>query len=204
MKFVILAAIAAVTAPAAQAATIVPVSAIGSSSYIGYADSNAIDQGLGAAVSDWASNSQGAGSSLELNLGAVYRLTGAAVTDRVTSGGSNNGFVGGLFDFTTRYSLTAYTDSSFTTAIGSAVIVNKANPTSHSSPADFLSTAALGGVKAEFVKYTVLATDGVNPGLSDINFTGTAVPEPATWGLMIAGLTLVGIASRRRTARLAA
>lgn len=35
------------------------------------------------------------------------------------------------------------------------------------------------------------------------NGTGTAVPEPATWGLMIAGFAMVGAAARRRTTRIA-
>ena len=35
-------------------------------------------------------------------------------------------------------------------------------------------------------------------------FTDAAVPEPATWGLMIVGFGLVGVASRRRKAALAA
>ncbi len=35
-------------------------------------------------------------------------------------------------------------------------------------------------------------------------FTATAVPEPATWGLLIAGFAMVGAASRRRRVGLAA
>lgn len=194
----------ALGAAAGQAATVVPVSATGSTSYPGYADSNAIDQGTGSDVSDWASFGEGASSTLRLDLGAVYKLTTAFVTDRVTSGGANNGFVGGLYDYTTRYSLTAYTDASFTTIIGSPVIVSKPAPGTHGSPSDFLSTAALGGVKAEFLQYNVLASDGLNPGLSDIHFNGSVVPEPATWMLMLAGFGMIGVSTRRRIARLAA
>ena len=189
----------ALIAATANAVTIVPVSATGSSSYPGYADVNAIDQGPGAALSDWASFGQGTSSTLRLDLGKVYSLSSAAVTDRVTSGGGNNSFSGGLFDFTTSYSLTAYTDATYTTVIGSPVIVNKSAPATHSSPSDFLSTASLGGVQAEFIQYNVLAANGANPGLSDISFTGTAVPEPAAWTLMIAGFALVGMSARRRT-----
>lgn len=37
-----------------------------------------------------------------------------------------------------------------------------------------------------------------NYGLNEIRIFGTAVPEPATWGLLIAGFGLTGVAARRR------
>lgn len=76
---------------AAEASVVYPISAIGSSSYPGYDASFAIDSGPGSNVTDWASNSQWVGSTLKLDLGAVYTLLSANVTDRVTSGGLNNG-----------------------------------------------------------------------------------------------------------------
>lgn len=45
-------------------------------------------------------------------------------------------------------------------------------------------------------------SDGVGGYLDDI--TVSAIPEPATWGLMIAGFGLVGYAARRRRAAVAA
>ncbi len=191
MKTVILisAALAAL-ASSASAMTIVPVSATASSSFPGYPAADAIDTGAGAATSDWASNGQGAGSTLQLDLGAVYKLASATVTDRVTSGGPNNAFYGGSSDFTTSYSLTAYTDATYTTAIGAPVIVSNSYP-------NFTTTPSLGNVSAEFVEYTVLASNGANPGLSNIDFTGS-VPEPTTWVLMVAGFGLVGASLRHR------
>jgi len=47
-----------------------------------------------------------------------------------------------------------------------------------------------------------LAGDGNDFGIDDI--TLTAVPEPATWGLMIVGFGLVGFAARRRRTAVAA
>jgi hypothetical protein len=37
-----------------------------------------------------------------------------------------------------------------------------------------------------------------NSGLSEVQFTGNAVPEPASWALMIGGFGLAGAALRRR------
>ncbi len=183
-----------------QAAVIVPVAATGSTSYPGYADSNAIDTGGGSNVSDWASFSQGTASKLNLDLGSIYTLSTSTVTDRVTSGGGNNGFVGGLFDFTTQFSLQAFTDATFTTAIGGPLIFNHTAPIAPSVPTDFALTVGLGGLTARYLQYSVLAANGSNPGLSDIVFEGSApgVPEPAAWALMIAGFGIVGTAMRRR------
>lgn len=193
----------------AGAATIAPASVVGSSSFPGYTDSNAIDAGAGAATSDWASLSEGNASTLRLDLGAIYTLSTASVTDRVTSGGGNNGFVGGLFDFTTQYSLAGYTDGTFTTLTGAPIVVNVALPGANpGSPAGFLSTANLGGLTTRYVLYSVLATQGDNPGLSNISFEGQlasgVVPEPASWALLLAGFGMVGFAARRRRAAIAA
>ncbi len=190
-------------AAAAHAVVVVPVSATGSSSYNGYNDFYAIDQGEGAATTDWASASQGTASKLNLDLGAVYNLSAAYVTDRVTSGGGNGGFVGGLFDFTTSFSLQAFTDASFTTPAGAALVFNKSNPAVHNAPIDFLDTVAVAGLSGRYIQYSVLAANGVNPGLSDIRFNAT-VPEPASWSLMIVGFGLVGLARRRRATVVAA
>src|SRR5450755_1380884 len=95
----------------AQAAVIYPVSATGSSSYPGFEVSFAIDTGPNSAFTDWASNGQGNSTTLNLDLGQVYALATANITDRVTSGGGNGGFFGGTTDFTTEFSIRAFTDS---------------------------------------------------------------------------------------------
>ena len=207
MKMIAIAAFGSIAlSTAAAAVTIIPVSATGSSSYPGFADADSIDANP---LSDWASFGEGNASTLRLDLGAVYTLSTAAVTDRVTSGGGNNAFFGGLSDFTTQYSLTGYTDGSFTTIIGAPIIVNVALPGSNPvSPAGFLSAANLGGLSARYVQYSVLATQGGNPGLSNISFEGQlaggTVPEPASWALLLTGFGLVGFAARRRRQAIAA
>lgn len=194
------AALALSFASSAGAAIIVPVSVTASSSFPGYPAADAIDQDAGFEISDWASFQEGPNAFLNLDLGAVYTLDEAYVTDRVTSGGANNGFVGGLFDFTTRFSLQAFSDAAFTSAIGSALVFDKAAPGATTQPSDFLYTAALGGLTTRYVQYKVLAANGVNPGVSDIRFSSVGVPEPTTWAFMIMGFGGAGALLRRRRA----
>lgn len=186
-------------AVAAQAATIIPISAVGNTSFPGYADTNAIDANP---LSDWASNGGGTNSVLSLDLGAVYTLTGAAITDRVTSGGGNNVFFGGTTDFTTAFTLRFFSDAAFTTQIGAFSLAGIATPVSPTGPSDFLTTVSLSSIAARYVTYSVDASNGPNPGLSNINFEGTLVnpvPEPGTWALMIVGFGMVGFSARRRS-----
>ncbi len=184
-------------AATANAATIHAVSATGSSSYPGYNDFYAIDQGPGSELSDWSSLSQGTDAFLNLDLGGVYALDKAFVTDRVTSGGPNFCACYGVTDFTTRFSLQAFTDATFTTALGSALTFSHAVP---GSVADFSTVASLGGLTAQFLQYRVVERNGpnFNTGLSDIHFSGAAVPEPAGWALMILGFGSAGAMLRRR------
>ena len=188
---------------AAHAAIVTPVSATGSSSFPGYEDIYAIDQGGGAAISDWSSLSEGAGAFLDLDLGASYNLATAYVTDRVTSGGPNFNYFGGTTDFTTQYSLQAFTDATFSTAIGSALVFSKPTPGAPTGVASFLDVESVAGLSGQYIRYTVLASNGANAGLSDIHFDST-VPEPAAWGLMIAGFGMVGFSARRRRIAVAA
>ena len=204
-KSIATAILAAGFAVSAQAAIVIPISATASSSYLGFDASNAIDTGVGSSTTDWASNTQGVGSTLFLNLGAVYSLASVSVTDRVTSGAGNGSYVGGLTDFTTSFSLTVYTDSSFTTAIGSPLVFNKSVPVSPTGVSDFLSTFTFASLSGQYIGYTVLAPGTANnPGLANISFTTTAVPEPTTWALIVVGFGLVGFAARRRKGVVAA
>lgn len=65
------------------------------------------------------------------------------------------------------------------------------------------------GFTARFVKLDVLNNYGQgtyaerdwNSGLSEVQFSGAAVPEPASWAMMIGGFALAGSAVRRRTGR---
>lgn len=194
-------------AVAANAATIIPVSAVASSSFPTYESSNAIDNNP---LSDWATLSQGtnAGGNILLDLGGHYNVTGASISDRVTSGGGNNGFVGGTTDFTTSYQLTFYSDAAGTISIGSYLSPTLAIPGAPTGLGSFLTSPTFSSIAARSVRYTILTTaggeTGDNAGLSNISFEGARVPEPATWGLLIVGFGMIGVAARRRKAAVAA
>jgi F5/8 type C domain len=176
----------------AQASVIYPTSAAASSSHPGYEANFAIDTGPGSAVTDWANNGVGAGSWLQLNLGAVYSLADAYVTDRVTSTGPNGAFAGGLNDFTTEFKLQAYTDGTFSTPLFPAVFFSpQFPPNCNITPSCFLSIVSLGGLSAQYIEYTIVSQNESlgtfnNAGLSDIHFL-TAAPLPPTWTMLIAG-----------------
>lgn len=191
------AAIATLSSVAAHAATIVPTVVSFSGSYDGYPATDAVDADAGFAISDWSSASQGANAFLNLDLGGVYTVASADVTDRVTSGGPNNVFVGGTYDFTTAFSLQFFTNASFTTAASQLFNFTRALPGSNPAPASaFLTVADLEGTTGQYVQYRVVASQGANAGLSNISFN--AVPEPATWALMITGFGATGLMLRRR------
>ncbi|MEG3126018.1 FxDxF family PEP-CTERM protein [Sphingomonas sp. GB1N7] len=60
----------------------------------------------------------------------------------------------------------------------------------------------VGGLNTLFVSGTVGAAGGTNPAdasfSGNLSFAAAAVPEPATWGLMIVGFGMIGAASRNR------
>ena len=67
----------------------------------------------------------------------------------------------------------------------------------------FSDTITLGGnsYTAGGTKFTInplTLNSGIGTVAGDLTFTASAIPEPAAWGLMIAGLGLVGSAVRRR------
>ena len=187
----------AIVAPA-TAATIIPVSATGSSSYGSYDDFYAID---GNSSSDWASASQGVNSSILFNLGGSYILNTANFTDRTSSGSGNFSNAFGTSDFTTSFRLDYINANNV--VIGSQTFSRTA-PTSPTSTSDFAfsyGVSAPGKVSA--VRYSVLEVSGnplsssSNPGLAEASFVGS-VPEPTTWGMMILGFGLMGVGLRYR------
>lgn len=187
--------LALVTGSSALAAN-VPATVVGaSSSYPGYSADFAVDA---APNTDWASNGGGVGSYIDFDLGAPTQLSGFTLVDRVTSGGGNGAFVGGLSDFTTGFTLASYSDAAFTQETGSQAY-SKSTPTSTSSASDFQFTGA-SSLEGQYIRYLVTATQGSNPGLENISFDASdavsAAPEPGVWALMFAGVAMMGIALR--------
>ena len=92
--------------------------------------------------------------------------------------------------------LTVFSDSSFTTAIGSDVFtIPSSNPVDGN--VETLSVATGGGIKAASV---VFSTGDVGTGIDNIRF----VPEPATLALLGVGLLGLGALRRRASATLPA
>ncbi len=59
---------------------------------------------------------------------------------------------------------------------------------------------------SEILKFLAVGTPGGEPPvvlLGDVSLTGPAVPEPATWAMMLVGLAMTGAALRRRMVRTA-
>ena len=122
----------------------------------------------------------------------------------MTSGGGNGGFVGETTDCTTELAIQGCTTFSCTALFGPTVACNKFTHGSPTSAADFTFITRLAELTGQYFLSSVTATNGVNPGLSKLSFEGslvTAVPEPATWALMILGFGIVGSALRRRRTR---
>ncbi len=178
----------------AVAGLISPSSVTASSSYSGYPSGDAIDSGPNYLITDWAANGGGVRNYLDMVFPTVETLSAVVLTDRTTRGGGNGAFSGGTTDFTTEFELQAYTSPVFTTPLGAAIVFTKSVPVVHNSVADFAFTGVLGGLQAQYLRYTILAVDGstanatANPGLANIQFE---VPEPASLGIFALGLLLL-------------
>ena len=68
----------------------------------------------------------------------------------------------------------------------------------------FSFTALSSGTIVRFSDVATNPTNSQDIGLDNVSVTGTALPEPASWALMIVGFGLVGGAVRRRSQAIAA
>lgn len=69
------------------------------------------------------------------------------------------------------------------------------------SPLNNFLSISFNALAQPITRFTFISTNGgtLNTGIDNVAIT--AIPEPATWGLMIGGFALAGAAMRRRTAR---
>jgi hypothetical protein len=112
-------------------------------------------------------------------LGQAYTLTEIVMTDRVTSGGGNFTWVGGLFDFNRVFSYTLSVDSDFTNGDGIVddIVIEVEAEEPEFNPVledeiDLLQTAAsIPNLTVRYVRWEIIETDGANPGANDFQFT---------------------------------
>jgi hypothetical protein len=178
------------------------ISILGTSTaaYSGYPATDALDGGPNYQNTDYASNGGGASTRLDFDFGVAHTFTQILYTDRVTSGGGNGSFVGGLFDFVTAFDYVFADDASFTSIVGT-VSVTRSAPSSPTSPADFLTTTSIPNYTARYLRWDVTAANGANPGASNFEFhdnVASSVPEPGT-GLLAGVVLLLGVFTYRRT-----
>ncbi len=196
---------AAAFATPAMAATITPVSVTATNTFPfwgSYRPERLIDgSGLSGNLHNndfngmWMTDQSVQQASLTFDLGEIYQLTGASIWNY--NYGNPNEFMStilrGVRDFTIDLSLDG---TDFTNVLSDRLAMGTGQPMA-------AQTFDLDG-EARYVRINVLNNYGfsldrpqdIASGLSEVRFS--AVPEPATWAMMIAGFGLVGGALRRR------
>ena len=215
-KLLLAAAIVAISPVAANAAQIVlaPVNVYASTGdYSGqFAAGNIFDQQTGAIdetvqAGYWLNPDNGnVNAALSIDLGARYALTGFDLFNTHNALYNDRG--------TGNFSIVGSNDATFATGVVT-LVSGTLNPEQQGTPltAQTFNATYGGGLRYLQFRPTSVATapDGIhqspccgtNPelhvfGLNELRVSGGAVPEPASWALMIGGFGLVGAASRRR------
>ena len=146
-------------------------------SYPGYDVEYAIDTGDDRFLSDYASQGGGVDTFIEFDLGQAYTLTEIIMTDRVTSGGGNFTWVGGLFDYNRIFSYTLSVDGNFSNGDGVVDdVVFEVEAEEPDGPVfedeiELLQTSTvIPSVTARYVRWELIDTAGANPGANDFQF----------------------------------
>ncbi len=147
----------------------------------------------------YASQGAGADTFVDFAFSSPYSFDTITTIDRLHSGAAAD-TIGGTADFVTEYDLILSTNPVFGDGDDTVVSVGPlAVPAAPTGIDDFTSSAAIGGLTAQYVRFDVVATNGANPGAHTFFFEGTLVPEPASCGTLLTGLlALLGVVRRRR------
>lgn len=201
-------ALAAASLPApARADTIVPVAVTASDTFSlfgQYKSENLINgSGLSAGLHDsnfaamWMTNLGVNQASLTFDLGALYNLDGARIWNYNFGNPAEfqSTILRGVKDFRLSGSLDG---NAYSVLANGRLALGTGQPIAGES-------VALSGT-ARFIRLDVLTNYGEgtyaerdwSSGLSEVRFTGAAVPEPASWAMMLGGFGLLGTALRRR------
>ncbi len=147
--------------------------------FTGYDVENAIDTDEDLRfLSDYASLGGGVDTYIEFDLGEPYTLSQIIMTDRVTSGGGNFTWVGGLFDYNRVFSYTLSIDADFTNGDGVSddILIEVEAEEPEFGPVledelELLQTITpIPNVRARYVRWDVIDTNGANPGANDFEF----------------------------------
>lgn len=174
----------------------------------------ALDRGTDRYVTDYAA-AGGSGTFIDFDFGRPVVLQNIVYTNRTTSGSFNGSFVGGLYDYVSKFDLIFSNSKSFATPVGVLHVNDPYNGPAAppfapdfgaNSVADFRKSVAVPEIEARYVRWRVTATnadDGTfHAGAADFRFTGTvtAVPLPsAAWAaLPVIGAIFVVTWRRRR------
>jgi hypothetical protein len=194
--------------PSALAATIVPVKVTASDTFSlfgQYKQENLINgSGLSVGLHDsnfanmWMTNLGVNQASILFDLGSTYRLDGANIWNYNFGNPAEfqSTILRGVKDFRL---LASSSGVSFAPAIEGRLAIGTGQPLA----AQTIQLNAVG----RYLRFEILTNYGQgtyaeqdwNSGLSEVRFSGTAVPEPATWTMLLGGFAFVGAASRRKS-----
>jgi hypothetical protein len=157
----------------------------------GYDVDFAIDTGPDAILSDYASRGGSVDTFIEFDLGQTYTLSEIIFTDRVTSGGPNHVWFGGLFDYVFTFNYILSVDSDFTNGDGRVddivIEVDAEEPggiVPDESEIELLQTSTMiSNVSARYVRWEIVDTRGQNPGANNFEFIAAGGGLPGDFNL---------------------
>jgi hypothetical protein len=146
-------------------------------SYPGYDVDYAIDTGDERYISDYASLGGSVDTYIDFDFGQTYTFAEIIMTDRVTSGGANFTWVGGLFDYNTAFNYIFSVDPLFTNGNGVTddivIEVEPEPPLEQVAEEDIAllqTSTTIPDIQARYLRWQVVATNGSNPGANDFEF----------------------------------